>query len=136
MIAALIIAAVLGAMATAQLVSFRGFVRALDGYGLGNTASSLLAAVIIAAEGVAALLLSIGWLRDARGLAIAGAASAVAAAAVWSVLAVQAYVRKLTIRNCGCFGIYLPQRLSAWILAQDALFLMSTSYVLIKSLAR
>ncbi|HXI11295.1 MAG TPA: hypothetical protein VNM92_01450 [Thermoanaerobaculia bacterium] len=125
MIAALIIAAVLGAMAVAQLVSFRGFLRALDGYGLGNLV-----------EGVAALLLTIGWLRDARGLAIAGAESAVAAAAVWSVLAVQAYVRKLPIRNCGCFGIYLPQRLSAWILAQDALFLMSTSYVLIKSLAR
>ncbi|MFI2369271.1 hypothetical protein [Streptomyces sp. NPDC018833] len=41
----------------------------------------------------------------------------------WSLLAVQAYARGLTVANCGCFGVYLTQRLSWFVLAQDALML-------------
>jgi len=39
-------------------------------------------------------------------------------------LGVQGYLRGLTIDNCGCFGVYLSQRLSWFVLAQDALLLV------------
>jgi hypothetical protein len=35
----------------------------------------------------------------------------------------QAQVRGLPVTNCGCFGVYLSQRLSWFVLAQDALLL-------------
>ncbi len=36
----------------------------------------------------------------------------------------QAYLRGLPLDNCGCFGVYLTQRLSLFVLAQDALLLV------------
>lgn len=54
---------------------------------------------------------------------------------VWTGLAVQAYARGLTVANCGCFGIYLRQRLSWFVLLQDALTLLYAA-VLIHSARR
>jgi hypothetical protein len=45
-------------------------------------------------------------------------------AVVWAALGAQAYVRGLPIDNCGCFGRYLAQPLSGFVLAQDALLLV------------
>lgn len=47
-----------------------------------------------------------------------------AVSVVWTVLAVQSYARSLAVANCGCFGIHLPQRLSWFVLLQDALTLL------------
>lgn len=38
-----------------------------------------------------------------------------AVAAVWAPLAVRAYAQGLTVTNCGCFGIYVPQRLTWFV---------------------
>lgn len=43
-------------------------------------------------------------------------------ASLWSVLAVQAFVRGLVVPNCGCFGVYLSQSLAWWVLLEDATF--------------
>jgi len=49
---------------------------------------------------------------------------------VWSLLAGQAYARGLTVANCGCFGSYLSQRLSWFVLVQDALMLFYAGLLL------
>ena len=36
----------------------------------------------------------------------------------------RAYLRGLAVDNCGCFGLYLSQRLSWFVLLQDALLLV------------
>ncbi|WP_406175876.1 hypothetical protein [Streptomyces sp. NBC_00996] len=36
----------------------------------------------------------------------------------------QAYVRGLTVADCGCFGVYLTQRLGWFVLLQDVLMLV------------
>ncbi|WP_234388631.1 hypothetical protein [Streptomyces sp. AS58] len=36
----------------------------------------------------------------------------------------QAYARGLAVDNCGCFGLYLTQRLSWFVLLQDAATLL------------
>jgi hypothetical protein len=43
---------------------------------------------------------------------------------IWAVLGGQAYLRGVHVANCGCFGRYLSQRLSGFVLAQDALLLV------------
>jgi hypothetical protein len=43
---------------------------------------------------------------------------------------VQAYLRGLAVGNCGCFGVYLTQRLSLFVLAQDALLLLYAALLL------
>jgi hypothetical protein len=53
-----------------------------------------------------------------------------AVSVVWAVLAVQAYLRGLPIENCGCFGRYLTQRLSLFVVAQDALLLIYAALLL------
>lgn len=53
-----------------------------------------------------------------------------AVSVVWAVLAAQAYLRGLPIENCGCFGRYLTQRLSLFVLAQDALLLIYVALLL------
>ena len=50
--------------------------------------------------------------------------------AVWGALALQAWLRGLEVPNCGCFGVYLTQRLSAAVLAQDGLTLLYAGVLL------
>jgi hypothetical protein len=47
-----------------------------------------------------------------------------AVSVVWSAFGVPAYLRGLTVANCGCFGISLTQRLSWFTLVQDCLLLL------------
>lgn len=49
---------------------------------------------------------------------------------VWSGLAVQAFVRGLTVTNCGCFGSYFTQRLGWLVLVQDGLTLLYAAVLL------
>lgn len=53
-----------------------------------------------------------------------------AVSVVWSLLAVQAYARGLAVANCGCFGVYLAQRLSWFVLLQGALTLLYAGLLL------
>ncbi len=47
-----------------------------------------------------------------------------------AVLGLQAQLRGLTVTNCGCFGVYLSQRLSWFVVAQDALLLVYAALML------
>lgn len=121
-VARIYLGVLLAAMALGQLLSLGRFTDALADYDAGS--ASALAAVLIALEATAALgLLAVPTLRRA------GALAGIAAAAVWSALAVQALARGLDVDNCGCFGAYLSQPLTGWVVPQDALFLLVALWV-------
>ncbi len=105
------------AMAAGQLVDLPGFVAIIEDYSVGSGVAWPLAIALTAGE-VAAGGATL-FTRRRRG---EGAAIAVAVTVLWSALAVQALARGLSVDNCGCFGVYFGQRLSGWILVQDAWF--------------
>jgi hypothetical protein len=49
----------------------------------------------------------------------AGATAALVDAVAYAVLTIGASVRGIEVFNCTCFGAFLPQRLSPFVLAQD-----------------
>jgi hypothetical protein len=78
-----------------------------------------LAGALVAGEAVCGV-----WLASrprSRGLAPVWLYTAVTG--VWALLGGQAQLRGLPVTNCGCFGIYLSQRLSWFVLGQDGLLL-------------
>lgn len=78
----------------------------------------------LAAELAAGVLL----LTSGRG-ARAGALLALAINLAYAALTTQAYARHLSIDNCTCFGVHLRQRLSWFVLAQDAYMIAFSAYV-------
>jgi hypothetical protein len=84
---------------------------------------------------VGELVCGVWFLARPRSKALAPVWVYTGVSAVWTVLAAQAYARGLTVANCGCFGIYLTQRLSWFMLLQDALTLLYAA-VLIHSARR
>lgn len=108
------------AMAVGQLASFGHMPRILSTYGLvTGGAATALAVALIAGE----LVCGVWFLARPRSKAVAPVWVFTAVSVVWTVLAVQAYARGLAVANCGCFGIYLTQQLSWFVLLQDALTL-------------
>lgn len=76
-------------------------------------------------------LLAGAWLLFApRRRPIVPAAVFTATSLLWALLATQAFVRGLTVPNCGCFGTYLAQPLRWWVLLQDALLLLYSGLLL------
>ncbi|MFC9915010.1 MauE/DoxX family redox-associated membrane protein [Streptomyces sp. NPDC059862] len=115
-----VLGALFVAMAVGQLVSFRQMPGILDAYGLvSGPGAPALAAALIAGE----LVCGVWFLARPRSKAIAPVWVYTAVSGAWALLAVQAYARGLTVTNCGCFGRYLAQRLSWFVLVQDALLL-------------
>lgn len=108
------------AMAVGQLVSWSRMPEILDAYQLPGIGSPVFVAVLIAAE-----LVSGVWLvtRPRSGVRTP-VWGFLAVALVWSGLGLQGVLRGLEVPNCGCFGVYLTQRLSWFVLAQDALLLV------------
>jgi hypothetical protein len=121
MVLRVVLGALFVAMAAGQLASLREMPGILAAYGLVSGAgATALAVALIAGE-----LVSGAWfLARPRSRAIVPVWVFTAVAVVWVLLAVQAYARGLTVTNCGCFGIYLSQRLSWFVLVQDALLLL------------
>jgi len=115
-----ILGALLAAMGLGQLVSWSAMPGILEAYGAVPAAGSpLLAAALIVAE-----LLGGGWLlARPRSRALAPVWIYTAVSVAWTLLGLQAYLRGLVVPNCGCFGVYLTQRLSWFTLAQDGLLL-------------
>jgi hypothetical protein len=106
-------------MAAGQLASLDAFEDALASYQL---LGGLLPAAVIglpALEVLAALALLGSRMLPLRAARTAGVLGVVVAVA-WSILAVQAFSRGLTVENCGCFGAYLAQELRWWVLLEDA----------------
>ncbi|WP_236240222.1 MauE/DoxX family redox-associated membrane protein [Streptomyces sp. CC228A] len=127
MVLRIVLGAVYTAMAVGQLASFGHMPGILAAYGLvDGGAATALAVALIAGE----LVCGIWFLARPRSKALAPVWVYTAVSVVWSLLAVQAYARGLTVANCGCFGIYLSQRLSWFVLAQDALTLFYAGLLL------
>ncbi|MFG3309523.1 MauE/DoxX family redox-associated membrane protein [Streptomyces wuyuanensis] len=127
MVLRIVLGTVYTAMGVAQLASFGRMPRILSAYGLvTGGAATVLAVALIAGE----LVCGIWFLARPRSKALAPVWVYMAVSVVWTVLAVQAYARGLTVANCGCFGIYLAQRLSWFVLLQDALTLLYAAVLL------
>lgn len=123
----IILGAVYTAMALGQLASFGRMPSILATYGLVDSAAAIaLAVVLIAGE----LVCGVWFLARPRSKALPPVWVFTAVSVMWTFLAVQAYARGLTVTNCGCFGIYLSQRLSWFVLAQDALTLLYAGLLL------
>ncbi|MFE3329694.1 MauE/DoxX family redox-associated membrane protein [Streptomyces sp. NPDC059176] len=121
MVLRIVVGTVYTAMAVGQLASFGYMPQILAAYGLvTGPAATMLAACLIVGE----LVCGIWFLTRPRSKALAPVWVYTGVSVVWTVLAVQAYARGLTVDNCGCFGIYLTQRLSWVVLVQDAATLL------------
>ncbi|WP_251022552.1 MauE/DoxX family redox-associated membrane protein [Streptomyces sp. ISL-10] len=99
----------------------------LAGYGLvGGAAATTSAVALIVGE----LVCGVWFLARPRSRTVAPVWVVTAVSAMWAFLAAQAYTRGLTVTNCGCFGVYLSQRLSWFVLAQDAVTLLYAGLLL------
>ena len=78
----------------------------------------------LSAELVAGALLFAGQRR-----ALAGALLAIVINVAYAALTTQAYARHLPVANCTCFGVHLRQRLSWFVLLQDAYMIAFSAYV-------
>ncbi|MGP4050432.1 MauE/DoxX family redox-associated membrane protein [Streptomyces sp. 2A115] len=127
MVLRIVLGAVYTAMAAGQLASFGRMSGILAAYGLvTGAAATALAVALIAGE----LVCGIWFMARPRSNALVPVWVFTAVSMVWSLLAVQAYARGLTVANCGCFGSYLSQRLSWFVLVQDALMLFYAGLLL------
>jgi hypothetical protein len=117
-----LLALLLLAMAAGQLSDVGGFAGILGTYRVfPGDAPTLAAWILIVTEAAAGVAL----LRHTRH----GAVLAIVVALAWTALATQAFVRGLTIDNCGCFGIHLGQSLRWWVLIEDAEFIALAVWV-------
>jgi hypothetical protein len=115
------------ATAAGQLASIRQMPGILAAYGLMSGAgATTLAVALIVGE----LVCGVWFLARPRSRARVPVWVFTGVAVAWALLAVQAYARGLTVSNCGCFGRYLPQRLSWFVLVQDALLLLYAGLLL------
>lgn len=127
MVLRIVLGAVYTAMALGQLVSFGRMPGILAAYGLvAGAASTALTVALIAGE----LVCGIWFLARPRSTALPPVWVFTLVSVVWTLLAVQAFARGLTVANCGCFGSYLSQRLSWFILVQDAVTLVYAGLLL------
>ncbi|GGL35436.1 hypothetical protein GCM10010095_21030 [Streptomyces anthocyanicus] len=114
-------------MAAGQLASADRMPQILAAYGaVDGIAAAVLAGGLIAGE----LLCGVWFLTRPRSTALVPVWVYTAVSVAWSALAVQAYARGLTVTNCGCFGVYLTQRLTWFVLVQDALTLLYAALLL------
>jgi hypothetical protein len=100
-----------------------GYRSALDAFrfvpesAIGITSTAWLGLEI--AAGVALMVAGLRR-RPARGLGVWPALAALAISMGYAVLDLQGYARGLRVENCTCFGVYLAQRLSWFVLLQEA----------------
>ncbi|MEW2635312.1 MauE/DoxX family redox-associated membrane protein [Streptomyces sp. NPDC048389] len=129
MVLRIVLGTVYTAMAIGQLASFPSMPAILSAYGLvTGGAATALAVALIGGE----LVCGVWFLARPRSRALAPVWVFTTVSLVWSLLTAQAYARGLTVANCGCFGSYLTQRLSWFVLLQDAATLLYAA-VLIRS---
>ncbi|GFH37880.1 hypothetical protein SCWH03_41200 [Streptomyces pacificus] len=123
----LVLGALFVAMAAGQLASLPQMPGILAAYGLvAGPAAAVLAVALIAGE----LVSGVWFLARPRSRALAPVLVFTGVAVVWALLAVQAFARGLTVANCGCFGVFLVQSLSWFVLVQDALLLLYAGVLL------
>lgn len=124
-----ILGLLLVAMGAGKLSDVTGYARALAAFRIVPVAAQAVVAWSwLAGELVAGALLLAGG-RLAR----VGAIAAVAINLAYAALTTQAFARHLSIDNCTCFGVHLRQRLSWFVLLQDAYMIALSVWVLVKS---
>ncbi len=123
------IAILLGLMGVLQAVSFNDFTTALQDYSVFPGATvELVALAVIAAELAAALLL----VSNAKqGAIVTGVVYT-----FWIVMAFQGLLRGLDVPNCGCFGRFLSQPLTWWVIPQDLYVLAMAALIYRKAANR
>ncbi|WP_405577354.1 MauE/DoxX family redox-associated membrane protein [Streptomyces sp. NBC_01092] len=127
MVLRLVLGAIYTAMGIGQLASLGEMPAILGAYGVvQGAAATVLAVLLIVSE----LVCGVWFLARPRSTAIAPVWVYTGVSLVWGALAVQAFVRGLTVVNCGCFGNYLTQRLGWFVLVQDALALLYAGLLL------
>lgn len=131
MIIRLVLGAIFTGMAAGQAVSWPRMPEILAAYQVPGVANRGFVAVLIAAQLVCGLWL----LARPRSTSLAPVWLYLAVALLWTGLGLQGVLRGLEVANCGCFGAYLVQRLSWFVLAQDAL-LLGYGYLMVRSARR
>jgi hypothetical protein len=121
-----------------KILAFSAYLAALAAFRFVPTpALSVVGAAWTTAEVASGLaLLATGLAASPRpSVARFGAMTALAVSLAYAVLDIQGYMRALPIANCTCFGAYGPQRLSWFVLLQEAyvIFLMA---ILVRKVAR
>jgi hypothetical protein len=114
-------------MGVGQLASWAAMPAILGAYRL---VPDLLLPAFAAALIVAELTCGLWFAARPRSRAAAPVWIYTGVSVVWAGLAAQAYLRGLPVENCGCFGVYLTQRLSLFVLAQDLLLLVYAALLL------
>ncbi|MGQ0575622.1 MAG: MauE/DoxX family redox-associated membrane protein [Pseudonocardia sp.] len=117
--------------AIGQLVSWDAMPGILAAYGLPLGAATALAVALVAGE----LVCGVWFVARPRSTALAPVLVYFGVTLVFAGLGGQALLRGLEVVNCGCFGVYLSQRLSLFVLAQDAL-LLGYGYLLLRARRR
>lgn len=113
--------AVYVAMAGGQVASWPSMPSILGAYDVvPGWSLPWLAAVLIGGE----LLAGVWFLARPRSQALMPVWVYTAVALLWTFLGASALARGVMVANCGCFGVYLTQRLSWFTLAQDGLLLV------------
>lgn len=121
MVLRIVLGVVYVAMAVGQLASWPAMPEILSAYRVvDGSVLWLLAAGLVAGE----LVAGVWFLLRPRSQALTPVWLYTAVSLVWAGLGLQAYVRGLPVENCGCFGLYLSQPLSWFVLVQDGLLLV------------
>jgi len=108
------------AQAAGQLASWSVMPDILGAYGMSRPAAVTLAVLLVAGELTCGL-----WLvLRRRSHALTPVLVYLAVTLTFAVLGAQALARGIEVANCGCFGVYLGQRVGPFVLAQDALLLL------------
>lgn len=131
MIVRLVLGTLFVGMAAGQARSWPHMPEILAAYQVPGVASHGFVAVLIAAHLMAGLWL----LARPRSTSLVPVWIYMAVALLWTGLGLQGVLRGLEVDNCGCFGIYLTQRLSWFVLAQDGLLLLY-GYLMVRSARR
>ena len=121
----------LGAQAVGKLVDMHLYASALGRFhAVPETAVPVIAVVWVGVEILAFGGLGAAALRPRRALMLVGAAAALIDALAYAALTIGTSVRGIEVLNCTCFGAFLPQRLSASVLAQDVFMVVWTAWTL------
>lgn len=125
------LALLLGAQAGGKLFDMRLYITALGRFRAIPPMLTTAAAIAwVGVELAAFLALGISALIPIRILFIIGASAAVIDALAYAALTIGTKLRGIEVLNCTCFGAFLPQRLSAFVLLQDIYMVAWTLWML------
>jgi len=120
MILRLVLGVLYLAQAAGQLAAAPLMPSILAAYGLPLAVGLTLAVLLVVGE----LTCGLWFVLRPRSRALTPVLIYLAVTLTFAILGVQALARGIEVANCGCFGVYLSQRLSLFVLAQDALLLL------------